>query len=184
MSNKLSRGSKGELFNILPAGVILPFAGETAPAGWAICDGTILNRAEYPELFQAIGTAWGSPDANTFNLPDTRGKFLRGVDGTAGLDPDKVSRTASNAGGNTGNNVGSIQDDAFQGHSFGSNPANTNTRLGQFGGNMAGGGTVVAASRTDTTIFYPIMTDTVNGTPRVTSETRVKNSNINYIIKL
>jgi hypothetical protein len=37
------------------------------------------------------------------------------VDGTADRDPDKTTRTAIN-GGNTGNNVGSVQQDAYKAH--------------------------------------------------------------------
>jgi len=92
------------------------------PQGWKICDGTLLNRAEYSALFDAIGTSWGSPDANTFNLPDLRGKFLRGVDGGSGNDPDADSREAAKSGGNAGDNVGSIQNDGFASHTHDISP--------------------------------------------------------------
>jgi hypothetical protein len=99
--------------NALPAGVIFPFAGSVAPAGWLLCDGTSYLRASYSRLFSSIGTAHGSNAANTFNVPDYRGRFLRGTDnmgsGAAGRDPDNAVRTAANTGGNTGNNVGSVQ---------------------------------------------------------------------------
>ena len=102
----------------IPSGSILTFAGPVAniPNGYLLCDGSSLNGADYPELFAAIGTAWGSASGTTFNLPDTRGLFLRGVDGIANRDPDKASRTALATGGNTGNNVGSYQDDRFASH--------------------------------------------------------------------
>ncbi len=44
--------------------------------GWLICDGRSLNRADYPELFQVIGTSFGSLDAHTFKLPDFRGRVI------------------------------------------------------------------------------------------------------------
>jgi len=100
-----------------PPGSIMAFAGTTAPPGWLFCDGTAVNRTQYPELFAAIGIAHGNGDGTTtFNLPDYRGRFLRGVNGTAGLDPDAGNRAAMNPGGNTGNNVGSVQLDEFKLH--------------------------------------------------------------------
>lgn len=102
-----------------PAGMIVPFAGpeENIPAGWMLCDGSTISRTDYANLFNAIGTAWGNGDGSTtFNTPDLRGVFLRGVDDTRGLDPDKGSRTASNPGGLTGNQVGSFQDEDYKEH--------------------------------------------------------------------
>lgn len=93
----------------IPTGIIFPYAGTSEPAGFMFCDGRSLSRAAYPGLFSVIGTAHGAPDASTFNLPDYRGRFLRGVDGAAGIDPDKGSRTAMRTGGATGNAVGSVQ---------------------------------------------------------------------------
>ena len=54
----------------------------------------------------------------TFNLPDYRGRFLRGLDSSGeGRDPDLMARYAMNPGGATQDNVGSIQDDNFKSHS-------------------------------------------------------------------
>lgn len=99
------------LSNPVPSGVIAPFAGASAPTGWLLCNGAAVSRATYSGLFSAIGTAWGYGDqSTTFNLPDLRGRFLRGVDGSTGRDPDAATRTACNTGGNTGDAVGSVQD--------------------------------------------------------------------------
>ena len=64
----------------MPAGCVTAFAGSgTAPAGWFICDGHEVSRAAYPALFAAIGVTYGDGDGSTtFNLPDFRGRFLRG----------------------------------------------------------------------------------------------------------
>lgn len=98
---------------VMPVGTVLPYFGTTAPQGWLLCDGAAISRSTYNELFTVIGTSCGyGNNSTTFNLPDLRGMFLRGVDGTAGNDPDKTSRTALNTGGNTGNNIGSYQGDA------------------------------------------------------------------------
>lgn len=102
----------------VPSGKISYFGGAIAPNGYLLCDGSILLRASYPDLFAAIGVfhGYGNNDGLSFHLPDSRGKFIRCVDGTANIDPDKLTRTAANAGGNTGNNVGSIQLDEHKSH--------------------------------------------------------------------
>lgn len=64
----------------VPAGCVTAFAGSgTVPAGWFVCDGHEVSRGEHPELFAAIGVTYGDGDGSTtFNLPDFRGRFLRG----------------------------------------------------------------------------------------------------------
>ena len=104
---------------MMPAGMIVPFAGpkENIPDGWLLCDGATVSRTTFFALFKAIGTAWGQGDGTTtFNLPDLRGMFLRGVSGDSGNDVDAESRTMlkDGCGGNTGNNVGSYQGDAIR----------------------------------------------------------------------
>ena len=100
------------------AGMIAPFAGpaDKIPAGWLLCDGSAVSRSEYIHLYNAIGVCWGEGDGSTtFNLPDLRGMFLRGVSGESGNDGDAASRgMLTNNGGNTGNNVGSYQGDAIR----------------------------------------------------------------------
>ena len=59
-----------------PVGVIEAFAGVNAPAGWLFCDGSAISRIQYPELFSALSTTYGSGDGSTtFNLPDLRGRM-------------------------------------------------------------------------------------------------------------
>jgi len=94
----------------VPPGVVFPFAGATAPDGWLLCNGSAISRTVYASLFAAIASAHGSGDGSTtFNLPDYRGRIMRGRDGGVARDPDRASRTAAAAGGNTGDNVGSVQ---------------------------------------------------------------------------
>lgn len=96
-----------------PSGVVFAFAGTSVPAGYLLCDGSLVSRTTYATLFATIGTAHGQGDGSTtFNLPDYRGQFLRGVAGASANDPDKTSRTAMASGGNTGNNVGTVQTQA------------------------------------------------------------------------
>lgn len=64
----------------LPIGAIVPFGGWDAPTGWLICDGTLLNKTAYPELFNAIGYSFGGEEGgSTFGLPDLRGRVPLGL---------------------------------------------------------------------------------------------------------
>ncbi len=99
----------------LPVGSVLPYVGtdprslEADGKGWMLCRKRELDRASYAELFTAIGVASGAPNDRTFNLPDYQGYFLRGMDGGRRIDPDAASRSAAYDGGNSGDNVGSVQ---------------------------------------------------------------------------
>lgn len=102
-----------------PIGAVVAFAGEPAshlPVGWLPCDGRELHRSDYPELYEAIGVGHGGDAIGTFYLPDLRGRFVRGVDGGAGRDPDSAARSAPGVGGNAGDRVGSVQDDQLGKH--------------------------------------------------------------------
>lgn len=59
-------------------GEIIPFAGASSPQPslWLMCNGQSLLRADYPDLFAVIGTAYGSADITHFNIPDLRGRTL------------------------------------------------------------------------------------------------------------
>lgn len=104
----------------IPAGTIIAFAGpvEKIPSGWLFCDGRAYSRTTYKKLYDAIGTCWGTGNGTTtFNVPDCRGLFLRGLTANSGwgYDPDVEKRGMNgNRGGNTGNNVGSYQGDAIR----------------------------------------------------------------------
>jgi hypothetical protein len=96
---------------LAPPGAVMAYAGSVPPEGWLVCDGSEVARAQYPTLFAVITTTHGNGNGmTTFNVPDYRGYFLRGVDAGTGRDPNALSRTAIITGGNTGNTVGSVQD--------------------------------------------------------------------------
>ena len=60
-----------------PVGAILLHAGNTAPPGWAICDGSEVDRTTYTQLFEAISTKFGSGNGtSTFNLPNLANRVL------------------------------------------------------------------------------------------------------------
>lgn len=59
-----------------PIGAGMLWYTATAPAGYLICDGTAISRADYAKLFAIIGTNYGTGNGSTtFNLPDLRQRF-------------------------------------------------------------------------------------------------------------
>ena len=56
-------------------GEIRMFAGNFAPAGWMFCEGQTVAIADFPELYNVIGTTYGGDGQNTFALPDLRGRL-------------------------------------------------------------------------------------------------------------
>lgn len=156
----------------MPVGTILAYGGkhDTVPEGWLLCDGKDYYRDEYQELFVVIGTLWGDGDGvRTFNVPDLRGIFLRGVDHHSGRDPDVKKRTDIR-GGLAGDRPGSYQEDEIRSHShyvyiprdeygYDDHYATTETDYSDEG-------------------FFPHSTTSTGG-----SETRPKNASVFYIIK-
>jgi microcystin-dependent protein len=55
-------------------GEIRMFAGNFAPAGWALCQGQTLAISENDVLFNLIGTTYGGDGQTTFNLPDLQSR--------------------------------------------------------------------------------------------------------------
>jgi len=168
---------------IVPIGTVVAFAGATVPEGWLLCGGSPVSIAAYPELSAAIGVAYGNGTQNAdgsasgftgthFNLPDYRGRFLRGVDGGAGRDPDAGSRAAANVGGNTGNAVGSVQADAIQNHDH---------NITVSGGGTYGPSPAVAGRDSSTATNTNAISGAIGA--NTSSESRPKNVNVNYIIR-
>ena len=69
-----------------------PFIGQImevgftfAPPGWMMCNGQTISIAEYTALFSLIGTTYGGDGAQTFALPDLRGRVMLGVGQGPGL---------------------------------------------------------------------------------------------------
>ncbi|WP_236214005.1 phage tail protein [Metapseudomonas otitidis] len=74
-----------QLMLALPnVGEIRGFAGATAPAGWLLCQGQVLSIAEHQQLFEVIGNAYGGDGINTFALPNSSGRVMRGAGSGAG----------------------------------------------------------------------------------------------------
>lgn len=168
--------------------------------GWLPCDGSRLRVSDYPELFAVLQGAYGPVGSKSqgtspagcdtwFFLPDYRGYFLRGAHGdvprypgsSLDRDPDAASRGAArpqkedgSGQGNSGDQVGSTEWDAFQGHEHqyeepgGAQLAEKGT--GAFGSDV----------QTQTTGICPASDF---GTPRVRKESRGINIYVNFLIK-
>lgn len=89
--------------NGLPPGAIVYFAMNKAPPGFLKANFAAVSRAVYHELFAEIGTTYGAGDGvNTFNVPEGRAEFPRGLDDGRGIDPGRV--------------IGSWQADSMKAH--------------------------------------------------------------------
>jgi microcystin-dependent protein len=137
-------------------GSIMAFGNVATPTGFLYCNGAEVSRVTYGELFAAIGTNFGAGNGvDTFNLPDLRGEFLRGIDDGRGVDIDGAART-----------VGSSQLHALEDHTHTYNDQD-------FGASQpaAGSGQKVATQ-----------TSGVNGA-NVSTETRPRNVGVKYYIR-
>lgn len=129
----------GELF----AGSIAYFASSSAPAGWLKANGTTVSRTTYARLFSRIGTTFGAGDGSTtFDLPDLRGEFVRGLDDGRGVDAGRA--------------LGSAQADDLKSHAH-----SLGYQSGTPGGGAFGVPTVYATpNKTDGVVFSTGGTET------------------------
>ena len=129
----LPKGSSFEPIKtpIIPTGVIEMFAGSVAPIGWLICDGSIVSRIAFSDLFKIIGTTYGSGNSNnTFTLPDMRGRCPIGV-GTG------ASLTARTLGSNVGAETATLAETNLPSHTHTASVGTesvTHTHTGTSGG--------------------------------------------------
>ena len=65
-------------------GTVKMWAGQIVkiPDDYKLCNGDILSKNDYPDLFENLGTAFGGDGINSFALPDLRGRFIAGYDST------------------------------------------------------------------------------------------------------
>jgi len=67
----------------LPIGSVISYTSDTPPSGYLMCDGSAVSRTTYIQLFNVIGTTFGSGDGSTtFNIPDIQGRTVVGKDTT------------------------------------------------------------------------------------------------------
>jgi microcystin-dependent protein len=168
--------------SFLEIGSVYGSARSATPTGYLLCDGSLVSRTTYSRLFNVISTTYGVGNGSTtFALPDLRGSFIRGA-GTSSGYTQNITVT-----------LGTKTNDAIQGHRHSDSghihsfQAGLITGFGSDVRNTDGVGNVTWGVQTQTSTGYANIadptTDTVNGTPRTTTETIVKNLGMNFFIK-
>lgn len=72
-------GTETSWYDMLPPGSEIYWAGDVAPNGWLVRDGSAISRTTYSKLFSAIGTKYGEGDGSTtFNLPNDIDRYVKG----------------------------------------------------------------------------------------------------------
>ena len=167
-----------------PTGTIISTALTSAPKGYLECDGSAVSRTTHARLFGELGVIYGNGDGSTtFNLPDYRGRFLRGFDNTAGTDPDASSRT-DRGDGTAGDAVGTKQGFAVEAHThdvLGVNAISGRRLIYDTGGSSSAG---IKATLTSTGWGTDRMEASSILSGSTGSETRPTNINVMYCIKL
>ena len=65
----------------MEVGSICAFPSSSVPSGFLICDGSLVSRSTYSDLFNVIGTTYGAGDGSTtFALPNLSGRVPMGPD--------------------------------------------------------------------------------------------------------
>jgi microcystin-dependent protein len=91
VSSQASPSSNTDVAVASFTGMLSHFATIKAPPGWLECNGAAVSRTTYSSLFAAIGTTYGVGNGTTtFNLPELRGEFLRGLDSGRGVDTGRA----------------------------------------------------------------------------------------------
>lgn len=152
-------------YNSVPVGMILPYWGNTAPAGYLPCNGQTITSTVFPELVTFLG---GTTSAV---VPDLRGEFLRGWDNGRGVDGGRGIKTS--------------QLDALQnitgafGAADATGIANTNAVSGVFAGTAG----AVLKGNTATVNAITNLTFDASRVARTALETRPRNVSVLYCIK-
>lgn len=69
--NSMEGGGGGIAGDTIPIGAMIPINTSIVPDGWLLCDGSLISRTEYSELFAIIGESYGAGDGETtFALPN------------------------------------------------------------------------------------------------------------------
>lgn len=101
-----STTKKVNVGDLTPVGMVVDFAGSSAPSGWLFCYGQTLNAqvdTEYQTLYDVIGNTYGGTSNSDFVVPDLRGRVIAGQDDMGG---SSANRLTGNSGGVNGDTLG------------------------------------------------------------------------------
>jgi microcystin-dependent protein len=85
---------------LIPAGTVIQSAAINVPGGWLDCNGQLLNKVAYADLFAAIGNTYGGLSTDlSFNVPDARGRTAIGVGTGADGEGSLTARALGVKGG-------------------------------------------------------------------------------------
>lgn len=83
-TNSLNTALKAIINKLVPVGDVKTSVKASNHDNWILCNGQAISRSTYSELFALIGVNFGAGDGSTtFNVPDYRGKFIRGLGGNS-----------------------------------------------------------------------------------------------------
>lgn len=105
-------GNQPTLNLITPVGSILDYAGASAPAGWLLCYGQVLDASadtEYQALFDIIGNTFGGTDNTDFVIPDLRGRVAAGQDDMGGTSANRLTGQTGGVNGDTFGAAGGVE---------------------------------------------------------------------------
>ena len=69
----------------MPVASVVSYAGATAPQGFLICDGSLVSKTTYGDLFAILGNTYGTATSTQFYLPNLQAKFPLGKSGSYAL---------------------------------------------------------------------------------------------------
>lgn len=73
--------------------------GGAARYYWLLCNGQAVSRTVYDDLYDVVGTTFGTGDgSSTFNVPDLRGRVPVGDDTMGGSDASRIHTTDDSLG--------------------------------------------------------------------------------------
>lgn len=90
--------------DLTPVGTVLDYAGSTAPDGYLLCYGQVLDATtnlQYKALYDVIGNTFGGTNSSDFVVPDLRGRVIAGQDDMGGTSANRITGGFGGLNGDT-----------------------------------------------------------------------------------